>query len=447
MLHPKISVLMQEVQTRYAHQKEFIQAVEEFLLGINPLLLREPDWLDHALIERLLEPERMLRFRVTWVDDHQKVQVNRAYRVQYNSSLGPYKGGLRFHPSVNSSIIQFLGFEQTFKNALTGLPMGGAKGGADFDPKDKSDAEVMRFCQAMMTEMHRHLGPDLDVPAGDIGVGAREIGYLYGMYKKISNQHTAGVFTGKALSDFGSFVRKEATGYGLVYLVNHLLNDLKQDWASQTLIVSGSGNVALYAIEKAQLFGAKVVACSDSTGTLYDPQGLDLKTLKHIKEVQRSRLSAYVVVHPHARYDDTSQALWTIPCTMALPCATQGEIDHEAAHHLIQNGCKVVAEGANMPTQTQAIQSFHEAGVLYLPGKASNAGGVATSGLEISQNAQRLNWSFDEVDIQLQRIMRSIYVTIKEEAERYGHPMRFDIGANIAGFKRVAQAMKSQGVL
>jgi len=435
------------VLKRNPHEPEFHSAIQELLESLNYLFEREPEWMNDSILERLIEPDRLISFRVTWLNDRHEVCINRGYRVQFNASLGPYKGGLRFHPSVNQSIIKFLGFEQFFKNALTTLPMGGGKGGSDFDPKGKSEREIMRFCQAFMSELYRHIGADLDVPAGDMGVGEREIGYLYGMYKKLSNIHTAGVITGKAPSTQGSLMRKEATGYGLVYFVSEMLKDAQQTWSNQRVIVSGSGNVALHAIEKAQALNALVIACSDSDGTLVDENGLDLALIKEIKEIKRGRLSLYVEAHPHATYLADAKALWRQRCSVALPCATQAEMDSDDAMALIAGGCKFIAEGANMPCTHAAIKLFHEHGVLYAPGKASNAGGVATSGLEMSQNSLRLTWSFEELDLRLKGIMQSIYAECKSHAVLYHQAHRLDVGANIASFKRIATALRAQGIV
>lgn len=434
------------VLKRNPHELEFQAAVQELLESLQYLFAVEPEWMQGGILERLIEPDRLISFRVTWLNDQGEVCINRGYRVQFNASLGPYKGGLRFHPSVNQSIIKFLGFEQFFKNALTMLPMGGGKGGSDFDPKGKSELEIMRFCQAFMSELYRHIGADLDVPAGDMGVGDREIGYLYGMYKKLSNVHTAGVITGKAPSIQGSVIRKEATGYGLVYFVTEMLNDAQLSWKDQRVIVSGSGNVALYAIEKAQALGAIVIACSESSGTLIDEEGLDIQLIKEIKEHRRARLSEYIDKHPHAIYVADAKALWKQTCTVALPCATQAELDEEDAKTLVSNGCKFVAEGANMPCTYEAVQYFHQQGLIYAPGKSSNAGGVATSGLEMSQNSMRLTWTFDEVDQRLKSIMQLIYQECKKSAISYGQH-RLDVGANIASFKRIATAMRAQGIV
>lgn len=441
------SALLEQVIARNPNEPEFHAAVKEVFESLAPYLERHPEVMQARILDRLVEPERLIHFRVAWVNDHGMVQVNRGYRVQYNSALGPYKGGLRFHPSVNTSIIKFLGFEQIFKNALTMLPLGGGKGGSDFDPKGKSDGEIMRFCQAFMSELYRHIGADLDVPAGDIGVGAREIGYLYGYFKKLANMHAPGVLTGKGLHFGGSLVRTQATGYGLVYFVENMASDCGVTLSGSRVIVSGSGNVAIYAIEKLQQLGANVVACSDSSGYVVDENGINLAVLKSIKEVQRERIQTYVDAVPTATFTPGHTGIWNVPCTIALPCATQGELDEAAAHALIKHGVKIVAEGANMPTTLQATTVFLREGVYFGPGKAANAGGVATSGLEMSQNSVRLNWTFDEVDRKLKGIMDNIYASIKSTAIAYADPDNLVLGANIAGFERVAQAMLSEGVL
>ena len=442
-----MKALYAQVIARNPNEPEFHAAVKEVLESLVPYLENHPEILEARILDRLVEPERFIHFRVAWVDDHGIVRVNRGFRVQYNSALGPYKGGLRLHPSVNASIIKFLGFEQVFKNALTTLPMGGGKGGSDFDPKGKSDGEIMRFCQAFMSELYRHIGADLDVPAGDIGVGGREIGYLYGYYKKLANLHTQGVLTGKGLHFGGSLVRTQATGYGLVYFVENMAKDRGIDLVGQTAIVSGSGNVAIYAIEKLQHLGVKVIACSDSSGYIVDQHGIDLALLKDLKEVRRERIQAYVQAVPSATFFSGCAGIWSIPCTIALPCATQGELDRDAALLLVKNGVKIVAEGANMPTTLEATSYFLDHDVYFGPGKAANAGGVATSGLEMSQNSLRLSWTFEEVDRQLKAIMNSIYTAAKAAAVTYGDPDNLVLGANIAGFERVAKAMMSEGVI
>ena len=430
---------------RNAHEPEFLQAVREVLESIQPVVEKHPEYEKAGLIERLVEPERIITFRVPWVDDAGKVQVNRGYRIQFNSAIGPYKGGLRFHPSVNQSILKFLGFEQTFKNSLTTLPMGGAKGGSDFDPKGKSDMEIMRFCQAFMNELFKYVGADEDVPAGDIGTGAREVGYLYGQYKKLTNR-SEGVLTGKGLSFGGSLARTEATGYGLVYITEELLKDHGKDMKDARVAVSGSGNVAIYAIEKAQQLGAKVISCSDSNGYIIDENGIDLDLVKKIKEVDRKRIKEYVNTHPEATYGEGS--VWdNVTCDVALPCATQNEINKVQAKRLVDNGCYAVCEGANMPTDNEAINVLLESKVLFIPGKASNAGGVATSALEMGQNSIRSSWTFEEVDAKLKGIMVNIYYHMKEACDKYNVPDNFVVGANIAGFMKVADAMMAQGIV
>ncbi len=426
-------------------EPEFHQAVREVLESLEPVIEQRPELVKAGILERMVEPERSIRFRVSWVDDSGKVQVNRGYRFQFNSAIGPYKGGLRLHPSVNASILKFLGFEQVFKNSLTGLPMGGAKGGSDFDPKGKSDAEVMRFCQAFMTELYRHIGPDTDVPAGDIGTGAREIGYMFGQYKKIMNEYT-GVLTGKSLSYGGSLARKEATGYGLCYFTDELLRDNGLSFEGMITVISGSGNVAIYACEKATLFGAKVVALSDSNGYIYDKNGINLDVVKQIKEVERGRISEYADRVPGSVYTPGCSGIWSIPCDIALPCATQNEINAESAALLVKNGVKAVCEGANMPSTPEAIETFQKNGVFFGPAKAANAGGVATSGLEMSQNSLRLSWTFEEVDEKLCGIMKNIYKNASDAAKEFGMAGNLVAGANIAGFMKVADAMMWQGI-
>ncbi|WP_378131354.1 NADP-specific glutamate dehydrogenase [Cohnella soli] len=429
------------------HEPEFHQAVKEILDSLVPVFAKHPKYKKAGILETIVEPERIVSFRVPWVDDKGNVQVNRGYRVQFNSAIGPYKGGLRFHPSVNASIIKFLGFEQIFKNSLTGQPIGGGKGGSDFDPKGKSDLEIMRFTQSFMTELYKYIGPDVDVPAGDIGVGAREIGYMFGQYKRIRSGHEAGVLTGKGIVYGGSLTRKEATGYGCVYFVQEMLHGKGMSFKGRTVVVSGSGNVSIYAIEKAAVLGAKVVACSDSNGYIYDPEGINLDTVKRLKEVERARISDYVKAHPHAVYTPGCEGIWTIPCDIALPCATQNEIDEEAAKLLVRNGVKAVGEGANMPSTLEAIEVFLQGGVLFGPAKAANAGGVAVSALEMSQNSMRLSWTFEEVDAKLHNIMKNIYANSVEAADEYGYSGNLVVGANIAGFLRVAEAMLAQGVV
>ncbi len=431
-------------------QPEFHQAVKEVLESLRVVIeANEEEYRKAALLERLVTPERQILFRVPWVDDKGQVQVNNGFRIQFNSAIGPYKGGLRFHPSVNLGIIKFLGFEQIFKNSLTGLPIGGGKGGSDFDPKGKSDNEIMKFCQSFMTELYRHIGADTDVPAGDIGVGGREIGYLYGQYKRIRDVYE-GVLTGKGLTYGGSLARTEATGYGLVYITQELLKDHGQDLAGKTVVVSGAGNVAIYAIQKAQQLGAKVVSCSDSTGWIYDPEGIDVALLKEVKEVKRARLSEYAAARKSAEYHEKKNGehgVWNIKCDVALPCATQNELDLEDAKALVANGVYAVCEGANMPSTIEATQYLQNNGVLFICGKASNAGGVATSALEMSQNSERLSWTFEEVDAKLQGIMANIYKSISEAAKKYGKEGDYVTGANIAGFLKVAEAMKAQGIV
>ena len=430
---------------RNPEQKEFLQAAEEVLESLEPVIAAHPEYEKAGLIERMVEPERVVMFRVPWVDDNGKVQVNRGYRVQFNSAIGPYKGGLRFHPSVNLSIIKFLGFEQCFKNSLTGLPMGGGKGGSDFDPHGKSDAEVMRFCQSFMTELYRHIGPDTDVPAGDIGVGGREVGYMYGQYKRICNEFT-GVLTGKGIPFGGSLARTEATGYGLCYFADEMLKANGKSFEGAKVVISGSGNVAIYANQKATQLGGKVIAMSDSNGYIVDENGIDYKVIQEIKEVKRARIKTYLDYVPTAKYYEGCQGIWTVPCGIALPCATQNELPLEGAKALVEHGCFAVAEGANMPSTPEAVAYFQEHGVLFGPAKAANAGGVATSGLEMSQNSMRLSWSFDEVDQKLHGIMTNIYHNAAKAAEEYGMPGNFVAGANIAGFMKVADAMIWQGV-
>ena len=431
---------------RNAEQKEFLQAAYEVLESLEPVVEQNPRLEEEGIIERIVEPERIIMFRVSWVDDAGKVQVNRGYRVQFNSAIGPYKGGLRLHPSVNLSVIKFLGFEQIFKNSLTGLPIGGGKGGSDFDPKGKSDREIMRFCQSFMTELAKHIGADTDVPAGDIGVGGREIGYLYGQYKRLRNEFT-GVLTGKGLTYGGSLARTEATGYGLCYYTEEMLSCMKNDsFKGKTVVVSGSGNVAIYATQKATQLGGKVVALSDSNGYIYDPNGVNLDVVKQIKEVERGRIKEYVDRVPGSTYTEGCRGIWTIKCDIALPCATQNELDEEGAKALIANGVMAVAEGANMPSTPEAVAAFQNAGILFAPAKASNAGGVATSALEMSQNSERLHWTFEEVDGKLQNIMKNIFHACDDAAKKYGHEGNLVVGANIAGFEKVAEAMLAQGV-
>ena len=440
-----VDSVIEQVKAKNANEPEFIQAVTEVLTSLKPVIDANPEYEKAGLLERIVEPERVIMFRVPWVDDSGKVQVNRGFRVQFNSCLGPYKGGLRLHPSVNLGIIKFLGFEQIFKNSLTTLPMGGGKGGSDFDPKGKSDAEVMRFCQSFMTELCKHVGADTDVPAGDIGTGAREIGYMFGQYKRIRNVWE-GVLTGKGLSYGGSLARTEATGYGLIYFVQEYLKGKGDSFEGKTVAVSGSGNVAIYATEKAQQLGAKVVTLSDSTGWIYDANGIDLDLVKQIKEVERGRISEYAKRREGVEYHE-GRGVWTIKVDIALPCATQNELFIEDAKMLAANGCQIVAEGANMPTTMDATQYLQENGVVFMPGKAANAGGVATSGLEMSQNSERLSWSFEEVDAKLQGIMVNIFHASDDAAREYGVEGDYVAGANIAGFKKLADAMLAQGIV
>lgn len=440
-----VTEVLESLKIKFAGQCEFLQAAEEVLNSLAPVIeANEEQYRKAALLERLTEPDRQILFRVPWVDDNGQVHVNTGYRVQFNNAIGPYKGGLRFHPSVNLSIIKFLGFEQIFKNSLTGLPIGGGKGGSDFDPKGRSDNEIMNFCQSFMNELHKHIGPDRDVPAGDIGVGGREIGYLFGQYKKLSGNYN-GVLTGKGLTFGGSLVRTEATGYGLLYLVQAMLKANDKDMADKVVAISGSGNVAIYAAEKAMQLGAKVVTMSDSTGWIYDKDGLDLDAIKELKEVKRARLSEYKNYRPNAEYH-TDGTVWSVKCDVALPCATQNELHLEDAKTLVANGCIAVAEGANMPTTIEATEYLQKQGVLFAPGKAANAGGVATSALEMSQNSERLSWTFEEVDAKLKEIMENIFAKLDDAARRYGMEGNYVAGANIAGFEKVAQATLAQGI-
>ncbi len=436
--------LLETVKKRNAGEPEFIQAVTEVFMSLEPVAEKRPDLVEAGVFERIVEPERQIIFRVPWVDDNGKVQVNRGFRVQFNSAIGPYKGGLRLHPSVYIGIIKFLGFEQIFKNSLTTLPMGGGKGGSDFDPKGKSDGEVMRFCQSFMTELYRHIGPDTDVPAGDIGTGAREVGYMFGQYKRLKNEFS-GVLTGKGLTFGGSLARTEATGYGLCYFTNEMLKANGKSFEGKTVVISGSGNVAIYATQKATELGAKVVALSDSNGYIYDKNGIDLDCVKQLKEVERKRIKEYVNTHPDAVYTEGCSGIWTIPCDIALPCATQNEINEESAKALAANGCFAVAEGANMPSTPEAIDVYFANNMLYGPAKAANAGGVAVSGLEMSQNSERLSWTFEDVDSRLQNIMKEIFKSCDEASKEYDMPGNYMAGANIAGFLKVAEAMKAQG--
>jgi glutamate dehydrogenase (NADP+) len=436
---------MASLEKRNPHESEFLQAAREVLESLEPVAERRPDLVEAGVFDRFVEPERTIIFRVSWVDDKGKVQVNRGFRVQYNSAIGPYKGGLRLHPSVNLSVIKFLGFEQVLKNSLTTLPMGGAKGGSDFDPKGKSEGEVMRFCQSFMTELEKHIGQFTDVPAGDIGVGGREIGYMYGQYKRIRNENV-GVLTGKGLSFGGSLVRTEATGYGLCYLTREMLKAENKSFEGKTVVISGSGNVAIYAAEKAAQLGGKVVALSDSGGYIHDPKGIDLAAVKQIKETERGRISEYVKRAGGSTYHEGCSGIWTIKCDIALPCATQNELDLESAKILVKNGVIAVAEGANMPATPDAVSYLQANKVLFAPGKAANAGGVATSGLEMCQNSMRLSWTFDEVDRRLDDIMTGIYNAASGAAKEYGKSGNLVAGANIAGFLKVAEAMKAQGI-
>ena len=438
--------LMERVVKRNPAEPEFHQAVHEVLESLEPVVEKYPEFIECGVIESIVEPERVIKFRIPWVDDNGKVRVNRGFRVQFNSAIGPYKGGLRFHPSVNEGIIKFLGFEQIFKNSLTGLPIGGGKGGSDFDPKGKSDAEVMRFCQSFMTELSKHIGADTDVPAGDIGVGSREIGYLFGQYKRLKNEYV-GVLTGKGLNYGGSLVRTQATGYGLCYFTDEMLKASGKSFKGTTVVISGSGNVAIYAAEKATQLGGKVVTMSDSNGYIYDENGIDVALVKQIKLKERKRISEYVNHHPEAIYKEGCSGVWKIKCDIALPCATQNELDKSAAKALVKNGCIAVAEGANMPSTPEAVEIFHANNVLFGPAKAANAGGVATSALEMSQNSMRYAWTFEKVDKKLQNIMADIYKHASEAAKEFGAEGNLVIGANIAGFMKVAKCMKAYGVV
>lgn len=442
----RIGAIYEEVVNRNPGEAEFHQAVKEVIETLEPVLRRYPHYAEHKIIERICEPERQIIFRVPWQDDKGEVHINRGFRVGFNSALGPYKGGLRFHPSVLIGTIKFLAFQQTFKNALTGLPIGSGKGGSDFDPKGKSDSEMMRFCQSFMTELYRHIGEMTDVPAGDIGVGAREVGYLFGQYKRITNRYESGVLTGKSPSWGGALVRKEATGYGTVFFTEAMLKARKMDLQGQTCVVSGSGNVALYAMQQLQILGAKVVACSDSSGVIYHKDGIHLDTIKRLKEVERKRIKEYADEHKDAQYMEGGN-IWSIPCDVALPCATQNELDADAARTLVANGVIAVAEGANMPTTPEAVKVFHEAGIAFGPGKAANAGGVATSALEMQQNASRDAWSFEYTETRLREIMRNIHADCQRTAEEFGAPGNYAYGANIASFKRVADAMLAFGLI
>ncbi|WP_461206368.1 NADP-specific glutamate dehydrogenase [Clostridium sp. DL1XJH146] len=442
-----VEKVYEDLISRDQGQKEFQQAAKEVLFSLVPVFEKNPKFIENGILERLVEPDRQIMFRVPWVDDKGRVKVNRGFRIQFNNSIGPYKGGLRLHPSVNLSIIKFLGFEQILKNSLTGLPIGGGKGGSDFNPKGKSDAEVMRFCQSFMTELAKHIGKDVDVPAGDIGVGGREIGYLYGQYKRINTNYDAGILTGKGLTYGGSLARTEATGYGLIYIVEEMLKDNGLEIEGKKVVLSGSGNVAIYAMEKAIKLGAKVIACSDSNGYVYDENGIDVETVKRLKEVERKRIKEYVTYNPGAKYVDNSSEVWTIPCDIALPCAAQNDIDEAAATILMKNGCIAVGEGANMPSTLEAIDVFLENKILFVPAKAANAGGVAVSALEMSQNSMRYSWTFEEVDSKLKDIMINIYNNSKDRAKEFGMEGNLVAGANIAGFMKVAEAMVAHGVV
>ena len=440
--------LMEKVKKRNPGEPEFHQAVEEVLESLEPVIEKHPEYIEKGVIDSIVEPERIIKFRVPWVDDNGKVQVNRGFRIQFNSAIGPYKGGLRFHPSVYEGIIKFLGFEQIFKNSLTGLPIGGGKGGSDFDPKGKSDAEVMRFCQSFMTELQRHIGQFTDVPAGDIGVGGREIGFLFGQYKRMRNSFDAAVLTGKGLTYGGSLARTEATGYGLCYLTEEMLKTLKNDsFQGKTVVISGSGNVAIFACEKATALGAKVVALSDSNGYIHDPDGIKLDVVKDIKLVKRGRIKEYAAQVPGSTYTEGFRGIWSIPCDIALPCATQNEITAAEAEEIVKGGAMAVAEGANMPSTPEAIEIIQKAGLLFAPAKAANAGGVATSALEMSQNSMRYSWTFEEVDAKLHDIMVNIFHNINDAAKEYGQEGNLVAGANLAGFKKVAEAMLAQGIV
>lgn len=442
-----VARVLSAIKAKDGHEAEFIQTATEVLESLRPVMERRPEYQKAKLLERLTEPERIISFRVPWVDDKGEYQINRGFRVQYNSAIGPYKGGLRFHPSVNQSIMKFLGFEQIFKNSLTGLPIGGGKGGSDFDPKGKSDDEVMRFCQSFMTELYRHVGPNTDVPAGDIGVGGREIGYLYGQYKRLTGEY-CGVLTGKGLTYGGSLARTQATGYGVVYLANEVFSGKGDSFKGKKVVVSGSGNVAIYAAEKATTLGATVIAMCDSNGYIVDEGGVDIRAVQQIKEVRRGRIKEYLDAHPNATYHDGCHGIWSVPCDVALPCATQNEIDLDAANSLLKNGCKMVCEGSNMPSTLEAMDAFTKAGILFIPSKAANAGGVAVSALEMSQNSLRLAWSFEEVDTRLKDIMKNIYINMSAAAKEYGKTdTDYITGANIAAFLKVAEAMMAQGLV
>ena len=440
-----VTRVLEDLKRKNPHEAEFHQAATEILLSLKPVIEKHKEYEEASLLERFVEPERIIMFRVPWVDRDGKVQVNKGYRVQFNSAIGPYKGGLRFHPSVNLSILKFLGFEQILKNSLTGLPIGGGKGGSDFDPKGKTDQEIMNFCQSFMTELYRHIGASIDVPAGDIGVGGREIGYLFGQYKRLTSLHEA-VLTGRGLTYGGSLIRKEATGYGLVYILEEAMKERGETLKDKTVVISGSGNVAIYALEKCKELGAKVVAMYDSNGYIYDKDGIDLDVIKDLKEVRRGRIKEYLNYHKDAVYSEVIKDIWKIKCDIALPCATQNEIDEDSALELVSNGCRYVAEGANMPSTLEAIEVYKRNKVVFLPAKAANAGGVATSALEMAQSSQRLFWTREEVDKKLKDIMVNIYHNIDEASKRYGYEGDYLMGANIAGFEKVAEAMMAQGV-
>ena len=440
-----VTRVLEDLKRKNPNEAEFHQAATEILLSLKPVIEKHKEYEEASLLERFVEPERIIMFRVPWVDRDGKVQVNKGYRVQFNSAIGPYKGGLRFHPSVNLSILKFLGFEQILKNSLTGLPIGGGKGGSDFDPKGKTDQEIMNFCQSFMTELYRHIGASIDVPAGDIGVGGREIGYLFGQYKRLTSLHEA-VLTGRGLTYGGSLIRKEATGYGLVYILEEAMKERGETLKDKTVVISGSGNVAIYALEKCKELGAKVVAMYDSNGYIYDKDGIDLDVIKDIKEVRRGRIKEYLNYHKDAVYSEVIKDIWKIKCDIALPCATQNEIDEDSALELVSNGCRYVAEGANMPSTLEAIEVYKRNKVVFLPAKAANAGGVATSALEMAQSSQRLFWTREEVDKKLKDIMVNIYHNIDEASKRYGYEGDYLMGANIAGFEKVAEAMMAQGV-
>lgn len=441
-----VRLIQEKLHQQDNGQEEFLQAIDEFMPSATKFLEKHPEYINRNILGILTEPERIIQFRVPWQDDEGNWQVNRGYRIQYNSAIGPYKGGLRFHPSVNLSILKFLAFEQIFKNSLTGLPIGGGKGGSDFDPKGKSDDEIMRFCQSFMLELSKHIGPSIDVPAGDIGVGAREIGFMYGQYKRLRNEFT-GVLTGKGLTYGGSLARTEATGFGLCYFTEAMLKANGKSFDGKTVVISGSGNVAIYATKKATELGGKVVALSDSNGYIYDKNGIDLDCVKQIKEVERKRIKEYLNTHPEAEYHEGCKGIWTVPCDIALPCATQNELDEESAKALVANNCFAVAEGANMPSTPEAIAVFQSNGILFGPAKAANAGGVATSALEMSQNSMRYSWTFDEVDAKLKGIMEGIFEKCDSASKEYGKEGNYVMGANIAGFQKVAEAMMAHGIV